>query len=214
MGKTYRPWNPGQSWLLPPSPRDWLPEGDLVYFVLDAVSELDLSAITEVYEREERGYPRFHPQMMVTLLLYSYTQGVFSSRRIMKRCERDAAYRVIVRDDVPDFRTISDFRKRHMKAFEELFVHVLRLCRQAGLVILTQPAAMSRHEKSVIRVLCGRTASTLLRIRLTDALMRTAADAERLRLTPAHVSKRQTIALRVVRAWLLGGATSRASPSL
>lgn len=136
MGKTYRPWHPGQSWLLPPSPRDWLPEGDLVYFVLDAVSELDLSAITEVYEREERGYPPFHPRMMVTLLLYSYTQGVFSSRRIMKRCERDAAYRVIVQDDVPDFRTISDFRKRHLKAFEELFVQVLRLCQQAGLVKL------------------------------------------------------------------------------
>lgn len=136
MGKTYRPWNPGQSWLLPPSPRDWLPEGDLVYFVLDAVSELDLSAITEVYEREERGYPPFHPRMMVTLLLYSYTQGVFSSRRIMKRCERDAAYRVIVQDDVPDFRTISDFRRRHLKEFEDLFVQVLRLCQQAGLVKL------------------------------------------------------------------------------
>ena len=136
MSKTYRPWNPGQSWLLPPSPRDWLPERDLVYFVLDAVAELDLSAITEKYEREERGYPPYHPRMMVTLLLYSYTQGVFSSRRIMKRGERDAAYRVIVQSDVPDFRTISDFRKLHLKELEGLFVQVLRLCQKAGLVKL------------------------------------------------------------------------------
>jgi len=74
--------------------------------------------------------------MMVTLLLYSYRQGVFSSRRIMKRCQRDAAYRVIVHDDVPDFRTISDFRKLHLSELEGLFVQVVRLCQKAGLVKL------------------------------------------------------------------------------
>src|SRR5205814_167457 len=100
MSKTYRPWNPDQSWLLPPSPRDWLPENDLVYFVLDTLADLDVSAILRKYEQEERGFPPYHPRMMVTLLLYSYTQGVFSSRRIMKRCERDAAWRVIVQEDV------------------------------------------------------------------------------------------------------------------
>jgi transposase len=136
MSKTYRPWNPDQSWLLPPSPRDWLPDDDLVFFVLDVVKDLDISAITRKYEREERGYPPFHPRMMTTLLLYSYTQGVFSSRRIMKRCERDAAWRVIVQADVPDFRTISDFRKLHLQELEGLFVQVLRLCQQAGLVKL------------------------------------------------------------------------------
>jgi transposase len=136
MSKTYRPWNPDQSWLLPPSPRDWLPEGDMVFFMLDTVRELDISAITDKYEREERGYPPYHPRMMTTLLLYSYTQGVFSSRRIMKRCERDAAWRVIVQEDVPDFRTISDFRKLHLKELEGLFVQVLRLCQKAGLVKL------------------------------------------------------------------------------
>jgi transposase len=136
MSKTYRPWNPDQSWLLPPSPRDWLPENDLVFFVLDVVKELDLSAILGQYEREERGYPPYHPRMMTTLLLYSYTQGVFSSRRIMQRCQRDAAWRVIVQEDVPDFRTISDFRKQHLKELEGLFVQVLRLCQRAGLVKL------------------------------------------------------------------------------
>lgn len=136
MSKSYRAWNPDQNWLLPPSPREWLPENDLVYFVLDTVSEPDLSAITAKYEREERGFPPFHPRMMVTLLLYSYTQGCFSSRRIMKRCERDAAYRVLVQDDVPNFRTISDFRKLHLKELEGLFVQVLRLCQAAGRVKL------------------------------------------------------------------------------
>jgi transposase len=115
MSKTYRSWDPDQAYLLPPSPSDWLPEDDLVYFVLDTVRDLDLKAITRKYENGDgRGFPPFHPRMMVTLLLYSYTQGVFSSRRIMKRCQRDAAYRVIVHDDAPDFRTISDFRKLHL----------------------------------------------------------------------------------------------------
>lgn len=136
MSKTYRPWNPDQQWLLPPSPRDWLPEGDLVYFVMDVVGQLDLSAITDYYERSDRGYPPYHPRMMVTLLLYSYCNGVFSSRRIQRRCERDAAYRVILGADVPDFRTISDFRKIHLKALSGLFVGVLGLCREAGLVKL------------------------------------------------------------------------------
>ena len=133
MSKTYRSWDPDQSYLLPPSPSDWLPENDLVYFVLDTVRDLDLRAITRKYETGDgRGFPPYHPRMMVTLLLYSYTQGVFSSRRIMKRCERDAAHRVIVHNDAPNFRTISDFRKLHLVELEGLFVQVLRLCQEAG----------------------------------------------------------------------------------
>ena len=131
---TYRPWNPDQDWLLPLSPREWLPEGDLVYFMLDVVTTLDLSAITRRYEQEGRGFPPFHPRMMVTLLLYAYCLGVYSSRRIQRLCERDAAYRVIVGNDVPNFRTISDFRKDHLPALQGLFVQVLKLCGQAGLV--------------------------------------------------------------------------------
>jgi len=134
MSKTYRAWNPDQDWLLPPSPRDWLPDGDLVYFMLDVVQTLDLSAITRKYEREDRGSPPYHPRMMVALLLYSYCVGVYSSRRIQKHCERDAAYRVIVAGDVPNFRTISDFRKLHLVELQGLFVAVLKLCAEAGLV--------------------------------------------------------------------------------
>jgi transposase len=136
MSKTYRPWNPDQPWLLPPSPKAWLPEGDLVYFVMDVVRELDISAITAYYERSDRGFPPYHPRMMSMLLLYSYCGGVYSSRRIQARCERDAGYRVIVGTDVPDFRTISDFRKLHLRALSGLFLQVLALCREAGLVKL------------------------------------------------------------------------------
>ena len=81
-----------------------------MYFMLDVVRTLDLSAITRRYEQEDRGFPPYHPRGMVTLLLYSYGLGVYSSRRIQKLCERDAAYRVIVRNDGPNFRTISGSR--------------------------------------------------------------------------------------------------------
>jgi transposase len=136
MSKTYRPWNPDQQWLLPPSPREWLPENDLVYFVMDVVRQLDLGAISGVYEQSERGYPPFHPRMMACLLIYGYSIGVRSSRQIAQRCERDAAFRVIAGEDIPDFRTISLFRKTHLQAFTGLFVEVLQIARGAGLVKL------------------------------------------------------------------------------
>jgi transposase len=134
MSKQFRPWNPDQSFLFPPSPRDWLPENHLVYFLLDVIPQMNLQPILQPYQAEERGQPPFHPVMLVTLLLYGYATGVFSSRRLMARCETDAAFRVIVGGDIPDFRTISDFRKRHLTALEGLFVEVLKLCAKAGLV--------------------------------------------------------------------------------
>ncbi len=133
MSKTYRDWSTDQAYLFPPSPHDWLPEGDLVYFLLDTVATLDLSPIFAHYERELRGQPPFHPRMMVALLLYCYATGTRSSRRIMRRCHVDVACRVIVGEDIPDFRTISDFRKIHLARLEALFVEVLKLCALAGL---------------------------------------------------------------------------------
>jgi transposase len=133
MTKTYRDWSNDQAYLFPPSPHDWLPEGDLVYFLLDTVATLDLSPLFAHYERELRGQPPFHPRMMVALLLYCYATGTRSSRRIMKRCQVDVACRVIVGEDLPDFRTISDFRKVHLARLEALFVEVLKLCALAGL---------------------------------------------------------------------------------
>ena len=154
MSKTYRPWEPDQGWLLPPSPRDWLDGGDLVYFLLDTVMELDISAITWKYEQEGRGFPPYHPRMLITLLLYSYCRGLFSSRRIQQACEERVTFRVIVGNDIPNFRTISDFRKLHLAELQGLFVQVLRLCQAAGLVKLGHvsldgtkiKANASRHE--------------------------------------------------------------------
>jgi len=136
MSKTYRSWNPNQQWLLPPCPQDWLPEGDLVYFLLETVNALDISAILQKYEQQTRGYPPYHPRMMVALLFYAYCRGLFSSRKIMQACEERLTFRVIVGDDIPDFRTTSDFRKLHLQELSDLFLQVLRLCQEAGLVKL------------------------------------------------------------------------------
>src|SRR3954465_9498110 len=111
MSKPYREWSPDQPSLLPPSPRDWLPEDDLVYFLLDTVAAIDPPPLFVHSEPETRGQPPFPPRMMVALLLYCYATGTRSSRKIMRRCHVDVACRVIVGEDIPDFRTLSDFRK-------------------------------------------------------------------------------------------------------
>jgi transposase len=133
MTRTYRDWATDQAYLFPPSPHDWLPEGDLVYFLLDTVATLDLTPVFAHYERELRGQPPFHPRMMIALLLYRYATGTRSSRKIMRRCHVDVACRVIAGEDIPDFRTISDFRKTHLARLEPLFVEALKLCALAGL---------------------------------------------------------------------------------
>jgi transposase len=134
MSKQFRPWNPDQPFLFPPAPRDWLPDNHLVYFLLDVVPQMNLQPILLPYQAGERGQPPYHPTMLVMLLLLGYATGTFSSRRLMARCETDVAFRVLVGEDIPDFRTISDFRKRHLAALEGLFVDVLKLCARAGLV--------------------------------------------------------------------------------
>ena len=136
MSKTYRPYEPDQMLLMPPSLKEWLPAGHLAHFVSDVVETLDLSAITSVYEQEERGYPPYHPVMMTKLLVYGYCVGVASSRKIERHAVEDVAFRMLAANNGPDFRTISDFRKRHLGALRELFVQVLRLCQKAGLVKL------------------------------------------------------------------------------
>ena len=140
MAKTYKIYLPEQDLLLPPSLRDWLPENHLVYCVSDVVDELDLSAIESVYEEEDRGQPPYHPRMMTKILVYGYCVGVFSSRRIQKRLTEDVAFRVLAAGNQPDFRTISDFRKLHLKALEELFQQVLRLVLEVGALKLGRVA--------------------------------------------------------------------------
>ncbi len=134
--KKYRAWNPEAYAHQPLSPADRLPEDDLVFFLLDVVPQLDLDAFYESYELETRGQPPFDPTMLVCLLLYSYCVGVYSSRKIAQACERNLAFLAIVGDDRPDFRTISDFRKEHLELLAALFVQVLKLAAQAGMVRL------------------------------------------------------------------------------
>jgi len=132
MAKTYRPYVPEQDLLLPPSLRDWLPEDHLAFFVSDVIDHLDLSAITRVYEHEERGYPPYHPVMLTKVLVYAYCVGVFSSRKIQRRLVEDIAFRVLAAGNAPDFRTIADFRKTHLPALRGFFEQVLRLARDVG----------------------------------------------------------------------------------
>jgi transposase len=135
-GKTYRPWEPQHYRQESHSPEGKLPEGDLVFFLLDSVPQLDLRRFYAPYERETRGAPPFDPALMVCLLLYAYCVGVFSSRKIALACERNLAFLAIVGSARPDFRTISDFRKLHLEAFKEVFVQVVRLAAASGLVQL------------------------------------------------------------------------------
>jgi len=135
-GKTYRPWEPQHYRQEAHSPEGKLPEGDLVFFLLDTVPQLDVRRFYAPYERETRGAPPYDPAMMVCLLLYAYCVGVFSSRKIALACERNLAFLAIVGAERPDFRTISDFRKLHLEAFKDVFVQVVRLASAAELVKL------------------------------------------------------------------------------
>jgi transposase len=136
MKKTFRSWQVDQSLLLPASVHDFVPSDHVAHFVRDLVrDDLDLSAIVETYD-EARGYPPYDPWMMTAVLLYGYSRGVYSSRTLARACEERLDFLAVTALNRPDFRTISDFRKRHLKALEGLFVQVLELCRRAGLVKL------------------------------------------------------------------------------
>jgi transposase len=136
MSKKYRAWKIDEPMLLPAAVGDFVAKDHLARFVLNLVVEaLDLEEIERVY-RDERGQPPFDPAMMTALLLYGYCNGVYSSRRLAKACRERVDFMSIVGLDAPDFRTISEFRKRHLKALSALFWQVLRLCERAGLVKL------------------------------------------------------------------------------
>jgi len=136
MSKHFRPWKIDQAQLLPPSVQDFVPEDHLSRFIVALVREsLDLDAIVASYT-SVLGQPPFDPHLMTALLLNGYASGIYSSRRIAKACVERADFMMIAALDAPDFRTISDFRKRHLKALAGLFVQVLKLAERAGLVRL------------------------------------------------------------------------------
>jgi transposase len=162
--KCFRTFDLGQTLLLPPDLRDWLPEGHLARFVAEVVGELDLSAIFARYEGDGRGQAAYHPQMMSGLLIYGYCVGIFSSRRIERATFEDVAFRYLSGDQHPDHDTIAAFRERHLEALKGLFLQVLKLCEKAGLVKLGHVALdgtkvkanASKHKAMSYDHLCKR----------------------------------------------------------
>ena len=137
MSRIYLSYDPEQRLLMPPDLRDWLPEGHLALFISDVVDELDLTKIMQAYESGDgRGRPPYHPLMMVKMLVYGYCIGRVSSRKIEKATYEDVAFRVLACNQHPDHDSIAEFRKRHLQELASLFVQVLKLCEQAGLVKL------------------------------------------------------------------------------
>ena len=133
MGYNLLGWDREQGYLMPPSVREWLSEGHLAWFIVDAVEEMDLSGFYGAYRNDGWGAAAYDPKLMVGVLLYAYCLGLRSSRRIARGLEEDVGFRVVAANQQPDFRTICRFRAEHEKALEELFVEVLRLCHEAGL---------------------------------------------------------------------------------
>ena len=125
-----------QAFLLPTDMMDWLPEDDIVHLVVDAVAMMDLGGFEAGYKLGHAGQAPFAPQVLLALLIYAYSHGVRSSRAIERLCGRDAGYRFIVSDAVPDHTVIARFRQRHAARMREVFLGVLRLCHEAGLVRL------------------------------------------------------------------------------
>ena len=136
MPASYLPYQPDQDFLLPPSLGEWLPEGHLAYFISDSVDSLDLSAFHARYEEGGARNQPFHPAMMVKVLLYAYATGVFSSRKIATKLHEDVAFRLLAAGNFPAGRTLRDFRAFHLKELSELFIQVVRLAKEMGLVKL------------------------------------------------------------------------------
>ena len=223
--KIYRAWDRQQGGQQSVSPRDVLPEDDLVFFVLDAIPDLDLSAFHQHYAQEMRGQPPFDVTMMVTLLVYAYCVGVCSSRKIAAACERNLAFRAIVSDDRPDFRTISDFRKIHLAAFKPLFLEVLRLAGEMGLVKLgnlstdgtKMKANASRHKamsyghmQKIIAKLQAEIEQLLKQAEQVDAEQDAALGSRRGDELPAELKRREDRLARIQEAKARLEAAARA----
>ena len=139
--RVFRPYDPDRPLPLPPDLRHWLPADHTVYLLSDIVDQLDLTPITSVYDQGDGGgNPPYHPVMLIKLLFYAYSQGVVSSRVIAAKTYEDVAFRVLTADQHPDFRTISDFRERHLQALLPLFQEVVRLAGRLGLAKLEHVA--------------------------------------------------------------------------
>lgn len=134
--KTYRTYNQDQMSLIPQTFEDLLRPDHVALFINDVIDELDISEIEYVYQTELRGYPPYHPRMMLKILIYGYCTGVRSSRKLSQKCEDEIAFRFLTANNFPKFRAIANFRERHLKAFHKLFIEVLTICSDSGLVKL------------------------------------------------------------------------------
>ncbi len=202
MSTSYVPYLPQQEFLLPPSLQEWLPQGHLAYFISDTVDTLDLSAF---HLRYANGGPRnqpFHPAMMVKVLIYGYATGVFSSRKLARKLHEDVAFRVLAAGNFPAHRTLSDFRALHLEEFSALFVQVVKLARECGLVKLGTIAVdgtkvkanASRHKamsyKRMLQAeaeLKGQIAALLERAKAADVAERNEPELD----IPAEIERRE-----------------------
>ncbi len=133
MDKRYRAYQPKQLMLLPPSIDEWLPEDHIARFPNEAIEAMDIHTIEETYEQELRGYPPYHPRLMLKVLICDYCMGVRPSRKIAQECVENVAFRYLAANQFPNFQTVSGFRKRHIDAFSVLFLEVLKLRTETGL---------------------------------------------------------------------------------
>jgi transposase len=163
MGYNFKPCDRNQTYLLPPALSDWLPQGHLAWFVLDAIEQIDLTAFYKKYRTDGIGNSAFNPSMMVALLMYAYCTGERSSRRIERFCQTDVGYKVITANQSPDHSTISRFRKDNESNLKKLFLEVLRLCGEAGLVKLGKVALDGTKIKANASLAANRTLEHLER---------------------------------------------------
>ncbi len=179
MGQNFLSCDREQELLLPPSLREWLPPDHLAWFVIDLVEELDTDAFYAAYRADWHGRAAHDPSMVLALLVYGYSVGERSSRRIQRRCVEDVAFRVIAANQVPDHATIARFRQRHEQALGALFGQVLELCARAGLVHLDLVAVDGTKIAANASRFANRTYEQLARAIIGEAVEVDAAeDAE------------------------------------
>lgn len=161
----FKAYEPRQLFFLPPSINEWVPDGSLARYVFDVVEHFEeegkLKRFYEEYRDDGWGAWSYHPRMMVKVLLYGYCHGVISSRKIAAALEDNVAFRYLSGNQQPDFRTVSDFRKQHLEGLKGLFVDILRLCQEAGLVKLGRVALDGRKVAGNAALSSNRTKESL-----------------------------------------------------
>ncbi|HUF45991.1 MAG TPA: transposase [Aestuariivirgaceae bacterium] len=186
MARFYRAPDRSQRFLLPVDMMDWLPEGDIVHLIVDAVALMDLSEFEASHKLGGAGQPPFAPQVLLEVLIYAYSHGVRSSRAIERLCGRDAGYRFIVGEHVPDHTVIARFRRRHVGRLRGVFLHVLDLCREAGLIRLGLVVLDGTKVKASAALDGNRTAATIEEQIARMMAEAEASDAQEDRLFGAH----------------------------